>query len=488
MTEEKKMEMDEEMGFAQLFEANPEIPISGFIPGDTVSGKVVKISKTDIFVDVGGKSEGVVNREEFVSEDGSLTVAVGDRVELKVASLTGGIHLSKGLKVRGADAIEMLREAYQNSIPVEGKVKAMNKGGFEVEIAGIRAFCPMSQIDFQFCENPEEHIGARYTFRIVEFKERGRNIILSRRTILKEEQERKKKETLAILKPGKDIDGKITRMTPFGAFVDIGGIEGMIHVSEISHERIKHPSEILQTGQLVKVKVVKIEPEGGGRQKISLSMKALEPDAWEEGLGFKEGDVIPGKVSRLADFGAFVEVARGVEGLVHVSEISYERVPHASKVLKEGDKVYVLVMEIDHPKRRISLSIREAAVRQRMEDYEEGFDTARLEVGKVLRGIVENSTPHGLFVRLPQLGIGMRGLLPTEELKVAGKDDVIKKFPGGKEIQAEIVSIDEKGRIRLSIKAVRERQERNEFVRFLEKEKKPGKLGTLGDLFKGLKR
>ncbi|MBW2145896.1 MAG: S1 RNA-binding domain-containing protein [Deltaproteobacteria bacterium] len=489
MTEEKNMEMEEELSFAELLEANPEIPSNEFVPGDTVSGAVVSISKETIFVDLDGKSEGIVDRKEFLREDGSLTVAVGDRVELKVASLSGGIYLSKGLKIRGAEAVEMLREAHRNSIPVEGKVAAEIKGGFEVEIASIRAFCPISQIDLQFCENPEEHIGARYAFHILEFKEKGRNIILSRRSILKEEQERKARETLAILKPDRDFEGKITKLKEFGAFVDIGGIEGMLHVSEISHSRIKHPSDILQKGQMVKVKVLKIEQEeGGGRQRISLSMKALEPDAWEKGLGFKEGDVIPGKVAKLTDFGAFVEVAEGVEGLVHISEISYERISHASAVLKEGDTVDVLIMGIDHMRHRISLSIKEAEIKQRMEDHDQGHDTARLEVGQILMGIAENSKPYGLFVRLPQLGIGVRGLLPAEELRVSEKGDVIKKFPEGKEIQVEIVSIDEKGRIRLSLKAVKQKREREEYVKYREKLDTSGKLGTLGDLFKGLKR
>jgi small subunit ribosomal protein S1 len=237
----------------------------------------------------------------------------------------------------------------------------------------------------------------------------------------------------------------------------------------------------------VKVKVLKIEADKGGRPKISLSIKALEPDSWEKGLGFKEGEIIRGKVSRLTDFGAFVEVAPGVDGLVHISEISYERVPHPSKLLKEGEMVDVLVMGIDLEAHRISLSIKEAMIKKKMEAEGMGSDKVRLEVGQILKGIVEDSKPYGLFIRLPQLGPKVRGLLPMEELRDSGKGDIKKKFPKGQEIQVEIISIDGQGRIRLSQRVMEEREDRKDYEKFVEKEEKGGKLGTLGDLFKNLK-
>jgi len=321
----------------------------------------------------------------------------------------------------------------------------------------------------------------------MEIKEKGKNIVVSRRALLEEEQEKKSKETLARLKPDLACEGKVTKLTDFGAFVDIGGIEGMVHISEISHGRINHPSEILKPGQQVNVKVLKIETDKEDRPKISLSIKALEPDSWKRGLGFEEGEIIKGKVSRLTDFGAFVEVAPGVDGLVHISEISYERISHPSRFLHEGDLVDVLVMGIDHPTRRISLSIKEATIKKRMEMEGEGSDKVRLEVGQTLRGIVEDSKPYGLFIRLPQFGPKVRGLLPMEELKDSEKKEVKKKFPRGQEIQVEIISIDEQGRIRLSQKVIKEREDREDYKKYLEKEDEKGKLGTLGDLFKNLK-
>ncbi len=478
-------ETEEKGSFAELLEASSEAPGRRVHPGDTVSGRVAKIGKDTIFVDLGGKSEGIAEIQEFLDKEGNLTVKQGDWVEMRVASIRDGIHLTKGIKVQGADALEILREAQQNLIPVEGRVSGVVKGGFEIDLSGIRAFCPLSQIDLLFCEKPEEHIGARYPFRIMEIKEKGKNVIVSRRALLEEEQEKKSKETLERLKPDLECEGKITKLTDFGAFVDIGGIEGMVHISEISHGRINHPSEILKPGQLVKVKVMKIESDKEGRPKISLSIKALEPDSWEKGLGFEEGDIIRGKVSRLTDFGAFVEVAPGVDGLVHISEISYERISHPSRLLHEGDLVDVLVMGIDRETRRISLSIKEATIKKRM--IEEGSDKVHLEVGQILKGIVEDSKPYGLFIRLPQFGPKVRGLLPVEELRDSEKGDVKKKFPRGREIQVEIISIDEKGRIRLSQRVMEEREDREDYKKFLEKEDKGGKLGTLGDLFKNLK-
>jgi len=477
----------EEKSFAELFEASSESPGRIISPGDMVSGKVIKISKDTIFVDLGGKSEGIVDIQEFLDKNRNLTLKEGESISMRVASIKDGIHLAKGIKAQGVDALEILRDAQENLIPVEGRVSAVKKGGFEVDLSGIRAFCPLSQIDIQFCEKPEDHVGARYQFRIMEIKEKGRNIVVSRRVLLGEEQKKKSEETLAMLQPDLECEGKVTKLTDFGAFVDIGGIEGMVHVSEISHQRIRRPSEILKPGQEIRVKVMKIETDKDSRPKISLSIKALEPDSWEKGLGFQEGEIIRGKVSRLMDFGAFVEVAPGVDGLVHISEIGYERITHPSKLLHEGDIVDVLVMGMDHQARRISLSIKEAMIKKRTSEGGEGLDMVPLEVGQIVRGIVEDIKPYGLFVRLPQLGAKARGLLPVEELKDSEKVDAKKRFHRGMEIQVEIVAIDEKGRIRLSKRILEERRDREDYEKFLETEDKDGKLGTLGDIFKNLK-
>ncbi len=478
-----EIEKEEDASFAELFEQSSQTPGGQFSPGDRVTGIIVKISKDTVFVDLGGKSEGTAEIKEFLDEEGNLTVKEGQEIELRVSSVRRGIHLSRSIKARGAEALEILRDAQRNQIPVEGRVAAVNKGGFDVELSGMRAFCPISQIDLQYCEKPEEHVGQRYPFRIVEMKERGKNIIVSRRVLLQEEQEKKLKETLATLRPDLDVDGKITRVMDFGAFVDIGGLEGMVHVSEISRARVNHPSEILEAGQIVKARILKIETDKKGRPRVSLSMKVLEPEIWDVGLPFREGEVISGKVSRVTDFGAFVEVAPGVDGLVHVSEISYQKVAHPNRVLKAGDAVDVLVLKIDEEKRRLSLSIKEAKSRQKAQEFDREGGEVRLEAGQVMQGIVEDHKPYGFFVRLPQLGVGVRGLLPFEEMVDADKADVKKKFSQGQEIQVEIIAIDEKGRIRLSMRAQKDREEREDYSKYMAGGSKSGKMGTLGEIF-----
>lgn len=482
-------ELGGEPSFEELLKSSSEAPGRKLLPGDKVSGKVFKISKDTVFVELGGKSEGISDIQEFLDKNGNLGVKQGDWVEMRVASVRDGIHLTKGMKVQGGDVLAMLREAKESLIPVEGRVAGIVKGGFEINLSGTRAFCPLGQIALHFCEKPEEHVGAKYPFRILEIKEKGKNIVVSRRGLLEEERRKKSEETLARVKPGIACEGIVTKLTDFGAFIDIGGVEGMVHVSEISHGRISHPSDILKVGQQVKVKVLRFEADKEGRPKISLSIKALEPDAWEKGLGFEEGEIIRGKISKLTDFGAFVEVAPGVDGLVHISEISCERVTHPSQLLQQGNEVDVLVIGIDRQARRISLSMKEAAIKKRMGGEAEGSEKARLEVGQVLRGIVDDSKPYGVFVRLPQLGLKVRGLLPMEELNDSEKKNIKKRFARGQEIQVEIISVDGMGKIRLSQKVIEEREDRESYRKFLENDtdEKNGRLGTLGDIFNHLK-
>lgn len=468
----------EEQSFAELLAQSEKSLDKKLFPGEIVSGVVIKITKDSLFIDLGGKSEGIADIAEFRDEEGKINIKEGDRIELRVASLKGGIYLSKGLKVHGAQAWDLLREAQQNQIPVEGRVVSLIKGGFAVEISGLRAFCPLSQIDLKYCEKPEEHIGGRYQFRIIEMKERGKNILISRRVLLQEEQAKRVQEIISRLQPETELTGKITRIMDFGAFVDLGGVEGMVHLSEISHARLNHPSELLELGQMVKVKVLKIEKDKNGQLKIALSLKALEPEIWDKGLSFKEGDIISGKISRLTEFGAFVELAPGLEGLVHISEISYQRIPHPSKLLKEGDKVEVLVLKIDEQSRRLSLSIKDVA----FQGLRQVGGEVRQEVGQLLKGIVEDSKPYGLFIRLPELGREVRGLLPLEEMLESERVDFKRKFPPGREVQVAIIEIDDKGKILLSQKAVQEKKAREEFQKFLKLDK-PGKLGTLAEAF-----
>ncbi len=483
-------EQEKEESFAELFEAYPVTPEVDFQPGDVVQGHVIKITKEHVFVDLGAKSEGVADISEFLDKDGNPRIAVGDRLELKVASIADGIYLSKALKVRGQEAIELLRDAFENGLPVEGRVAGANKGGFEIDISGVRAFCPVSQIDLGFCDQPDMHVGARYTFKIVEFRDKGKNIVVSRRAILQEEREKRAKETMAILRPGLEIEGRITRLTEFGAFVDIGGIEGLIHISEIAHERVKSPSDVLKVGESVRVVVTQVDTGAKDRPKIGLSIKALLPTPWEKGLDLREGEVVRGKVTRLTDFGAFVEIMPGIEGLVHISEICYERITHPRKVLEQGQQVEARILAIDYEKQRISLSIKEAMGLQRRDQagQDQAPEQVELKVGAILNGIVEKPLGKGLLVRLPEAGAGIKGFLPYEETGLGERTDFKKRFPQGTSVTVEVVEVDPNGRVRLSLKTLQERQQQEVYNNYREKrERSTRTAATFGDLFKDLK-
>ena len=335
--------------------------------GERVRGTLVSITEDYAFVDLGGKTEGRMEIAALRNAEGKLTVAAGDSVEASVTGrdpdsgtlLLGSQH---GHKYHGLDEV---RQAYSQGLPVQGQVTGAVKGGMEVQIAGLRAFCPASQADIRFVEDLSEFVGQRLDFRITKL-EGGRrpNLVVSRRVLLEEEQRLRAEATRAQLEEGAVLSGIVTSLKDYGAFVDIGGLEGMIHVSELAFGRVKHPSEVLGVGQPVEVAVLRIEPATGGRQreKIALSIRALARDPWTDAdQRFVVGARVQGTVSRLQPFGAFVELEPGVDGLVHVSELGAgRRVNHPSEVLKVGDRVEATVLGVDMERRRISLSLDQA--------------------------------------------------------------------------------------------------------------------------------
>jgi small subunit ribosomal protein S1 len=335
--------------------------------GERVRGTLVSITEDYAFVDLGGKTEGRMEIAALRNAEGELTVAAGDSVEASVTGrdpdsgtlLLGSQH---GHKYHGLDEV---RQAYSQGLPVQGQVTGAVKGGMEVQIAGLRAFCPASQADIRFVEDLSEFVGQRLDFRITKL-EGGRrpNLVVSRRVLLEEEQRLRAEATRAQLEEGAVLSGIVTSLKDYGAFVDIGGLEGMIHVSELAFGRVKHPSEVLGVGQPVEVAVLRIEPATGGRQreKIALSIRALARDPWTDAdQRFVVGARVQGTVSRLQPFGAFVELEPGVDGLVHVSELGAgRRVNHPSEVLKVGDRVEATVLGVDMERRRISLSLDQA--------------------------------------------------------------------------------------------------------------------------------
>lgn len=329
-------------------------------PGKRLDVRLVQIGDQDSFVDWGGPSEGTIATAELKNAKGELRVKEGDTFPAIVRKSEETLVFTVG-RSKGGDLLRMreLQTAHEAEIPVEGKIKSTNKGGFEVDLRGVRAFCPFSQIDTVYCDRPEDHVGQRYSFHIISFERGGRNIVLSRRRILEEQAKVIGAKTRETLEVGQVIEGKVRRLQPYGAFVDIGGIDGLVHVSQISHGHVNDPRSVLKVGQTVEVKVTGIEGLGSSKERISLSIKDLQEDPWDGAIEkWPVASTVEGKVVRLTEFGAFVELAPGVDGLVHVSEISSERIGHPSEVLQPGQDVQARVLSIDPENRRISLTLR----------------------------------------------------------------------------------------------------------------------------------
>jgi small subunit ribosomal protein S1 len=326
--------------------------------GDQVTGRIVQMSDEDAFVDYGGRSELPISTADLKDKDGTLRFQVGDEVSAYVTGKGEDKRLAFKQKLTGKDP-RPIEDAMASGLPLTGRVTETNKGGFVVDIGGWRAFCPISQIDDRYVENPAQWVGKELEFRVIEFTEGGKRLVVSRRAILQESKDKLAKETRRHLGVGDIRDGRVVRLMPYGAFVDIGGVEGLVHVSEISHGRVGHPEEVLAEGQEVQVKVMDLQNLGQGKnERISLSIKAMESDPWE-GIEdkLKLGEWVKGVVSGMADFGAFVELLPGVRGLIHVSALSTDRVNHPSDVVREGQAVEVRVLEVDKSRRRISLSL-----------------------------------------------------------------------------------------------------------------------------------
>jgi small subunit ribosomal protein S1 len=332
--------------------------------GEKVKGTVIEIGSEQVFVDLGGKAEAVMDVANLKDADGNVTVAVGDPLEAVVASIdadTGALTLGSrhGRQLHGSAELE---EAFRQGLPVEGHITGTTKGGLEVQVAGHRAFCPASQADIRFIEDLSTLVGERCAFRVTKY-EGGRrlNLVVSRRALLEEEQAARAVETRAQLKEGAVLTGTVTGMKDFGAFIDLGGVEGMVHVSELALGRVRHPEEVLAIGQQVEVSVLRIEQTDNPKrpEKIALSIRALAKDPWSDVADrYRSGARVAGKVTRTQPFGAFVELEPGLEGMVHISELGAgRRINHPDEVLSAGQKVTATVLNVEPERRRISLSL-----------------------------------------------------------------------------------------------------------------------------------
>ncbi len=335
--------------------------------GEEVTGPVIAITSDAVFVDLGGAAEGMVDRAELLDDSGMLTVKQGDQVKARVHRIDDGVAVLR-TRIRKEDGgVDAMKDALEQGLPVEGKVTGVNKGGLEIELGSVRAFCPKSQIDIQRIEDLQPFVGQSFEFLVTKVEGGPRpDVVVSRRSLLDRQRKVAAEQLRKTLKVGTVVRGTVTNLKDYGAFVDLGGIEGMLHVSELAFQRVRHPREVLSAGDEIEVKVIDIQPahDQSRGDRISLSLKAMGDDPWSQ-LSLSVGKVLNGTITRLEPFGAFVEVAEGIEGLVHISELGADkRITHPKEVVAVGDSLEVVVKELDLERRRLSLS-RKGAQRAR---------------------------------------------------------------------------------------------------------------------------
>jgi small subunit ribosomal protein S1 len=415
--------------------------------GEIVHGTILRVDEKEVLVDIGFKSEGVIPIEEFADQD---SIRVGDPIEVyleKMENQDGLVVLSK----QRADFVKVwdrVKDAADKSEVVNGRILRKIKGGAVVDLFGVEAFLPGSQIALRQMPNIDSLMGQTLQFRIIKLNKRRRNIVVSRRVVLEEERDRMKGEVLKDLQEGQIREGVVKNITDFGAFVDLGGIDGLLHITDMSWGRVSHPSEVVSIGDRVKVKVLSFDPE---RERISLGLKQLTPYPWENvDQKYQVGQRVKGKVVSITDYGAFVELEKGVEGLVHISEMSWTKhVRHPSKVVSIGDVIEAQVLKVDKENEKISLGLK-----QTEPDPWLTLDE-KYPVGLVLNGKVRNLTNFGAFVELEE---GIDGLVHISDMswtrRVNHPSEVVKK---GDKVEVKILAVDkENRRISLGLKQVEE--------------------------------
>ena len=428
----KSARSNEDENFAELFEAsqaNQEIR-----EGEVVDGTIVNVNDEWATVDIGYKCEGLVPIQEFKDAQGVAHVAVGDVVAVYLERMemdNGFMLLSKDKAeiIRAWDEISAACEADQL---VEGTVIAKVKGGLSVDI-GVKAFLPGSQIDTKPVKNLDKFLGKKLKFKIIKFNKKRGNIVLSRRAVVAQERELQRAETLANLQEGMVVSGTVKNITEYGAFIDLGGMDGLLHITDMSWGRIKHPSELFSVGDEVKVKILKYDRE---KERVSLGLKQVSPNPWDEAeYRFPVGVKVKGKVVSLKDYGAFVELEDGIEGLIHVSEMSWtERVKHPSKVISVGDEVECKVLEVDAKNKRISLGLKQL--------QDNPWDSLELKfpIGTIVEGEVKSVTDFGIFV---DIGMGIDGLVHISDLAWTKKfGHPSEKFKKSDKVRAVVLGID----------------------------------------------
>ncbi|MGW8312111.1 MAG: 30S ribosomal protein S1 [Desulfuromonadales bacterium] len=441
-TEETEgMEMDQDLDMEQSFESLFESSMQELNVGDVVRGTIVQVNDDNVVVDVGYKSEGVIPLAEFKDEQGKIEVKVGDEIDVlfeRRENESGLIGLSK----EKADRQKIWGSLEEGAV-VEGKIVGRIKGGLTVDI-GINAFLPGSQVDLRPVRNLEKLLGATFDFKIIKLNKRRGNIVLSRRVLLEEQRENMRSDTLETLAEGQVVEGIVKNLTDYGSFIDLGGIDGLLHITDMSWGRVNHPSDVLSVGDKINVKILKYDRE---RERVSLGLKQITPDPWLEVESvYPVGAKVKGKVVSLTDYGAFVELEDGVEGLIHVSEMSWtKRIKHPNKLLTVGDEVETVVLALDIPNRRISLGLKQ------IEPNPWEVIGEKFPVGTIIEGQVKNITDFGVFVGVDE---GIDGLVHISDLswtkRVKHPSEMFKK---GDLVKAVVLNIDrENERFSLGLK------------------------------------
>jgi small subunit ribosomal protein S1 len=415
--------------------------------GDLIKGTIVAIHGDVALVDIAGKSEAVLPRDELEE------LGTGDPVQVVVTGVGDEIRVSRRMAVE-FQLKEKLAVAVDSGLPVEGKVVGRRKGGFDITIAGVRGFCPMSHISDIRGEDLDSHLGQTYTFKVLEFEPDDRKLVVSRAALIRAEKEKLRAEAWEKLEAGAVVTGKVGSLTDFGAFVDIGGVDGLVHVTEIAHHRVNKPSDVLTLGEEVEVKILELDQQ---KNRISLSIKQLQKNPWDDvGDRFPARGAFSGTVVRTTDFGVFVELEPGLDGLIHVSQLQ-PGTELASPEVAVGSTVQGWIRDIDTDNHRIGLTMRRLADRNPWERIE-----MRYQEGQIVEGTVENGADFGVFIELEP---GLSGLIPISELGVERDTDPRTVFSPGEKIKVKVMTLDPgRQRISLSVKAYKREQERQEYA------------------------
>ncbi len=451
-------------------------------PGDKVSGRLVHIGQDFSFIALDAKLEAAIASAELKDQEGNLKVAVGDQVSGFVISTHGGVTISNQASQSGLDEA-MLNDALIKRMPVEGKISGVNKGGFDVIIGGKRAFCPVGQIDIKFVEDTSVFIGRVLPFLVQRIEEGGRNIVLSRRALLESERREQALEKIKSLEVGKIYEAVISRVSDFGAFADIGGLEGLIPRSEISHGRIERVSDVVSSNDRVQVAVLSFEINQAepSKSRLSLSLKKTKDDPYD--LHWSKivvGNTMEGRVVRLENFGAFVELFPGIDGLIHISELSENRITHPKEILSVGDPVSVRVVSVNNEEKRIGLSLRETPVRKKSAD--DVSLSIKVERGQKFSGVVSRIERYGIFIELPN---SATALLPQSETGLPKNADLSRAFKIGETIEVAVIDVDAQNRIRVSSLARKAMDERDSYLQFQGQENQRARsFGTFASLLK----